>query len=181
MLVSNYPNLRDSRLKWVSNSFLTAYISQWHPLLPKRGSVIVQADILCTNGTLYQGELLDYFLRDGELSGILLKNPRRFDRQGYLKAKAESVSGQSPETKDYWRRIPSMNLYFFAERILNLNLTYLTPSGQVQDVDAAQKFITKALPPSLGKLTVSLGKGASDSSGTSQGPASADSPKQNSN
>ncbi len=76
LIAANYPKLENKLLIWVSNSFLTAYISQWHPLLPKVGT-IVQVDILCVNDTLYQGELVDYFLKDGELVGIILNCYRR--------------------------------------------------------------------------------------------------------
>lgn len=159
VLVSNYPKLKSERLKWISNSFLTAYISQWHPLLPKREDIVVQIDILCTNDVLYQGELLDYFLKDGELSGIILKTPRRFDRVAYLK---EKEAGNKPEAKDYWRSIPSKNLYFLADKIVNMNLTYLTPSEQIQDLEAVQKFLMETLRKEVGKLTLSVERPGSE-------------------
>lgn len=159
MLVASYPKLKDPRLKWISNSFLTAYISQWHPLLPKRDDIIVQVDILCTNDLLYQGELLDYFLKDGELSGMILKDPRRFDRTGYLK---EKDAGNKPDTKAFWRPIPSKNLYFLADKIVNVNLTYLTPSPQVQDLVAVEKFLMETLRGRMGKLTLSVKRPGSE-------------------
>jgi hypothetical protein len=132
LVAANYPKLENPILKWISNWFLSTYISQWHPLLPKGGSDIVQVDILCSNEGLYQGELVDYFLKDGELSGIILQNPRRFDRPRYIKAKEEAekkAEAKPVEPKDYWRKIPSESLYFFADKILNINLTYLNPKS----------------------------------------------------
>jgi hypothetical protein len=59
---------------WFADKVLFNYISEWHPLLtpylyvdPKTA---VQADILCTNEVLYQGTVSQYFLKDGQLSGI---------------------------------------------------------------------------------------------------------------
>lgn len=156
-LVARYPKLKGKRTKWIGDKFLTAYISQWHPLLrPKDKTTIVQVDLLCDNDTLYQGEMIDYFLRDGELSGILLKNPRRFDRVPYIKAKE---NGEKPDPNEYWRSIPSISLYFLADKILNVNINYTTTSKMVRDIEAAQKFVRKALPPDVGKVTLSVEKG----------------------
>jgi hypothetical protein len=161
LLAANYPKLKNKGLKWISNSFLTAYISQWHPLLPKHGP-IVQVDILCADHTLYQGELSDYFLKDGELSGIILKKPRRFDRPAYLKAKEEATKQGESKTVDlkiFWRPIPSQHLYFFADKILNINLTYLTASDESTKPDAFEKFLEETSPfKGVGKLTVEVEK-----------------------
>lgn len=176
-LAANYPRLKNRKiLRWLSDSFLTAYISQWHPLLPKHGR-IVQVDILCTNDTLYQGELLDYFLKDGELSGIILDKPRRFDRPAYLKAKEEltkiSTTGVQPspietladpkstriDPKHFWRTIPSQNLYFFADKMININLTYSTPPGETPDPSAVEEYLERIrIAEDIGKLTVSIEK-----------------------
>jgi hypothetical protein len=144
--------------RWLSDRILSPYISQWHPLLSQDlfPGTVVQADILCTNDTLYQGTVSQYFLKDGELSGIILQKPRRFNRHDYLKAKGE---GTNPEKKDYWVPIPSQNLYFFSEKIVNMNLSYVTVAGQAASAEAVEKFLAEEFSPlteSLGKLKVSV-------------------------
>ncbi len=148
-LASQYDKLRVNRFyKWFADSFLSAYISQWHPLLTLRDKEI-QADILCTNETLYQGNVSQYFLKDGELSGIILDKPRRFNRALFHKAKDE---GKMPEKKDYWISIPSKHMYFFVDKILNMNLTYITTSTEITDSTAVEKFLTAE----FGSLKVSV-------------------------
>jgi hypothetical protein len=114
--------------KWIADKLLFSYISEWHPLLTPYSYVdpntTVQADILCTNGTLYQGRVSQHFLKDGQLTGIFLQEPKRFDREEYLKAKS---TGGDPSTSDFWKTIPSHNLYFFADKIINMNLSYKAP------------------------------------------------------
>ena len=88
------------------------------PYLYLDPNTTVQADILCTNDTLYQGTVSQYFVQGGRLTGIFLREPKRFDREPYLKAKSE---GLNPDKEKFWRPIPSENLYFFADKIYNLN------------------------------------------------------------
>lgn len=169
-LASHYASYgRKPFYRWLSDRMLSPYISQWHPLLTQDlfPGTVVQADILCTNETLYQGAVSQYFLKDGELSGIILQKPRRFGRDAYLKAKAE---GTNPEKKDYWVPIPSQHLYFFSEKIVNMNLSYVTVAGQVASPEAVEKFLAEEFSPlaeSLGKLRVSV-VGQKQSSSTEQ-------------
>jgi len=155
-LASRYAKFKsNAAYNWLSDRFLSPYISQWHPLLTLPDTE-VQADILCTNDALYQGIVSQYFLKDGELSGIILQKPRRFNRDLYLKAKDE---GKKPEKKDYWTPIPSQHLYFFTDKILNMNLSYLTASGKIADSASVEKFLEAEFSPlaeDLGKLTVSV-------------------------
>ena len=144
--------------RWLSDRLLSPYISQWHPLLTQDllPGTVVQADILCTNNTLYQGIVSQYFMKEGELSGIILQKPRRFDRDPYLKAKNE---GAKPEKKEYWISIPSQHLYFFADKIVNMNLSYVTVAGTKASSAAVEKFLAEEFSPltkSLGKLSVSV-------------------------
>ena len=138
-------------------------ISQWHPLLPKDDTIVVQADVLCVNGLLYQGAVSDYFLKEGELSGLILREPRRFDRKAYEKAKDE---GKKPEPNEYWRQIPSQNLYFFADKILNMNLSYVTASRAISNPNAVENFIAGEipLPQDVVKLTISVPKSTQEPS-----------------
>lgn len=113
----------------LANKVLLPTISQWYvlltpfsyPLEPKRE---VWVDVLSTLDILYTGHVVNFFLdKDGELSGIFLEHPRRFDRKGYL---ADVESGKVRETDSYWKRIPSNNLYIPNEKIVNLNVRYRT-------------------------------------------------------
>lgn len=116
------------------------------------------ADILCTNDTLYQGYVSQYFLKDGQLSGIILRSPRRFDRQPYLKAKE---AGSKPNKDDYWIKIPSRNLIFLADKIFNMNVSFVPAPAEIEDSASVENFLADEFSPlekSLGKLTVSIEK-----------------------
>jgi hypothetical protein len=91
--IKRYRSLRD----WApyvrfADLYLLPHISQWHVILTPftfpDPETLVKADVLMTDDTLYSGEVVDHFVnKDGELSGLFLKNPRRFDRARYLKEK----------------------------------------------------------------------------------------------
>jgi hypothetical protein len=144
-LASDYAKYKNNRYyKWLSDMLLFPYISEWHPLLTPYllPDTKVRADLLCTNNTLYQGEVSQHFLRDGQLSGIILNDPRRFDRDRYV---ADKSGGKKPDKEKYWIKIPSRNLYFFADKIFNMNLTYVTGSGALVDTTAVENFVESAL------------------------------------
>jgi len=144
-LSSNY-----HKHKWFADKFLSSYISQWYPLLTPPNKEI-QADVLCTNETLYQGNISQYFLKDGELAGFILENPKRFHRPLFHKAREE---GKEPKKTDYWIPIPSSQMYFFVDKILNINLSYisLAKPDLIPDSSAVAKF----LRPQFGSLKVSV-------------------------
>jgi hypothetical protein len=126
-LISEYGRFKTNRLySMLADSVFLPNISQWHVLLtpfifPGRKAT-VRADMLSSDGTLYQGVVSEYFLDgDGMLTGLILTSPRRFDRRTYLKDKD---LGTKKETETYWREIPSAKLYIFADKILNINLNY---------------------------------------------------------
>jgi hypothetical protein len=158
-LAANHGKYKDNTVyKWLADKFLFSYISEWHPLLTPylfvEKETRVQADMLCTNGTLYQGIVTQHFVKNGTLTGIFLSEPKRFDRERYQKDREayqkdkEAHSGKDmkkPETKDYWTKIPSENLYFFADKIFNMNLTYLPPQGKVAEIEAIKKLIMEVL------------------------------------
>jgi len=82
----------------------------------------VAVDVLTAEDHLYQGFVGDYFLgTDGELSGLLLSRPRRFDRLGYL---ASKTGDRSTKAEAFWKEIPGENLYLPRDKILSLNLRY---------------------------------------------------------
>lgn len=110
-----------------ADTLLLPNVSQWHVLLtpfifPNPDRATVKADVLMSEGILYQGIVSDYFLNlDGMLCGLILTEPRRFDRRAYLRDK-ETDTKKNLEA--YWREIPSAKLYMFADKIANINLNY---------------------------------------------------------
>jgi hypothetical protein len=154
-LAANYAKYRSNRLyAWLADKFLFSYISEWHPLLTPYVFVdketTVQADILCTNDILYQGTVTQHFISDGRLTGIFLTNPRRFNREPYVRdceawEKSDNKTKQKPDKENYWQVIPSKNLYFFADKIFNMNLNFKAPAGQVADYEAIRKLLAEAI------------------------------------
>ena len=115
---------------WIARKFILPNISEWHMLLtdfnfPKRDDLFVSADILQTDGHLYKGRVVDYFIdSDGKLTGILLKDVVRFDRQSYLDQKKASASPDQVFADDFWKYIPSQNFYIGQSSISNLNVRF---------------------------------------------------------
>lgn len=113
--------------RWLVQVVLLRGVNEWHVLLtvfnfPSKPRRKVIADLLTQEDHLYQGDVADHFIdSDGALSGIVLVNPRRFDRPGYLRAKKK---GEAIEAEDYWKDIPGENLFVPRDKILNLNLRY---------------------------------------------------------
>jgi hypothetical protein len=163
VLAKNYARYRENPVfqrlgyRWLADKVLFSYISEWHPLLTPylyvEPDTTVQADILCTNDVLYQGTVSQYFVKDGQLSGIFLRNPRRFNREGYVK---EKEAGKKPEAKDFWKSIPSENLYFFVEKIINMNLSYKSPSKGAADVIAITRLIADLLGKTIDPKKVTI-------------------------
>lgn len=155
-IARNIPHWRKNKgksryklLNLVSDKLLFPYISPWHVLLTAfmvPGSTI-QADILCVDGSLYKGQVEEHFLEEGHLLGIILTDPFRFDRSAYLR---EKEAGRRPDKNRYWTSIPSANLYFFADKILNMNLRYANPAGM-------KEFIAQQLGNAGISITVDAG------------------------
>jgi hypothetical protein len=156
-LAANYAKYRTSSVySWFADKFLFSYISEWHPLLTPYMFVdkdtSVQADILCTNGVLYQGTVTQHFVRSGNLTGIFLTDPKRYNRDRYLADRqAFDKGGKKPDKDAYWQAIPSQNLYFFADKIFNMNLMYKPPAGKVVDDEALGRLIMELIGSSLPK------------------------------
>jgi len=146
------------RYRWIADTFLLPNISEWYPLLTdftfSHKPTRIKADILCDD-TLYQGTVAKHFLdKDGKLSGIILTDPLRFDRRAYLLAKD---AGQKPKADDYWREIPSAKLYFFADRISNLNLSYdAIEADEAILLGYVGKVLKKGLSPKRISITVEI-------------------------
>jgi hypothetical protein len=125
---SNYGTFRQNKtLHWLMDKTLLPRISEWHVLLttfasPKHPGRVAVADVLTTDDHLYHGRVENYYLdKDAKLTGILLADVFRFDRQGYLRA---AQQGEIQDRQPFWKRIPGKNVYVFADRITNINLNY---------------------------------------------------------
>jgi hypothetical protein len=126
-----------------ADMYLLPHISQWYVVLTpfafKDERTVVKADVLMTDDTLYRGDVADHFLdKDGNLAGLFLANPTRFDRRTYLKEK--DAWGVTRSTSVYWRPIPSAKLYLIGEKIVNLNLNYEPPAPIRETLE---KYVTK--------------------------------------
>jgi hypothetical protein len=116
---------------WLIRTFILPNISEWHLLLtsfnwPRREDVDVSVDILQNDGILYQGRVADYFLDPaGKLTGILLENVNRFDREAYHDAQKASSTEQHISSAAFWRPIPGSRFYIGQSSILNLNVRFV--------------------------------------------------------
>lgn len=132
--VSQYGRWKNFAPYRVIADFLLRSVSQWHILLhpftsPPKPKVEVWADILTKQDKLYSGIVADYPLDvDGKLMGILLDEPKRFDRETFVE-KIKAAGKLSSEEKEtikaaHWRPIPSANLYLPYDEIHNINVRH---------------------------------------------------------
>lgn len=133
VLARHYGDLVDRRwYSWFAEKILLPNVSEWHVLLTdfglnrkdRKNNIGVIVDVLTSDDHLYTGLVGSYALdREGHLTGIQLTRVRRFDRKGYLEAKAKA-----PDTKanasEHWREIPGNNMFLFASSISNMNVRY---------------------------------------------------------
>jgi hypothetical protein len=116
-------------LHWIADHFLVPQISEWYLLLtpatfPPHPALSVQLDLLTSDDHLYRGLVVagSYFLdKEGMLTGVMLKQARRFDRRKYLQ---DEMDPGSPKAERYWKEIPGHNLFVPYETILSLNIRY---------------------------------------------------------
>jgi hypothetical protein len=122
--------------RWLVQEVLLRGVNEWHVLLtvfnfPSKPKLKVVADLLTQEDHLYQGDVADYFTdSDGALSGLVLDNPRRFDRPGHLRAKEKAGA---TKIEDYWKDVPSENLFVPGGKILSLNLRYETTPNEAAE------------------------------------------------
>jgi hypothetical protein len=152
-LASGYAKLEDKRwYDWFAGPILFSSISEWHMILtnfalPAEALYQIHVDILSTEGVLYRGRLSDsFFNSDGELTGVLLEEPYRFDRDQYIdhkKADVDALIAAKPKEpahyvtrarESYWRPILggddlSKDNFFYIpkETISNLNVRHQAP------------------------------------------------------
>jgi hypothetical protein len=138
---------------WTAEKVLLPAISEWYVLLtpfsyPPEPPREVWVDVLTTVDVLYKGHVLNFFLdKEGELSGIFLDYPRRFDRKGLLR---DIEKGTAKADNDYyWRTIPSNNLYIPNDKIVNLNVRYLT-EGEGTALRASWLLVDEGLDVAAG-------------------------------
>jgi len=103
----------------------------------------IELDILTSDGVLYQGRLATHFLsHDGDLTGIVLNDAFRFDRDEYRdhkKADLDNAVKQPPvtvkftkEPAEYWREIPgAIAFYIPKDKISNINVRHITDPAEV--------------------------------------------------
>jgi hypothetical protein len=164
-LSSNYGKYQKNRIySALADGLLLPNISEWHVFLTafvfadKKSPVLV--DVLCTDGTLYDGQVTQYFLDGSKLSGMILDNPRRYDRKSLL---ADREMGKTVDPNAYWRKIPSANFYVFADKILNINLKSI-------GVERVKMFVSKSIGDAAISVTIKTGT-VEESSEPSRGPA----------
>jgi hypothetical protein len=132
-------------------SWLLRQISEWEALLrpftfdpAERRSVIV--DVLTSDGHLYTGTVADYFKERGSLTGVLLKNVRRFQ---YQRLQGDRKRQQQKETEQYWKVIPGANFYIAADKIVTMNIRFALPpsklAAMLQKV-LGQQFVIRSGP-----------------------------------
>lgn len=156
LLTYFFGSLNKYRLyRWTFGRIFLGRASHWEVLLtgfafPRRSRPQVAVDAMTIDNHLYAGTVADYFLRsDGELSGLLLKDFRRFRFQNLDE---DRKAGLDPDPREYWAEIPGANFYLPAEKIANLNIRYEIPRKEmIRDVEEWMKSMD------LGEsITVSL-------------------------
>ena len=116
---------------WLIRTFILPNISEWHLLLtnfnwPHKEDIDVSIDILQSDGLLYQGRVADYFIdSQGKLTGILLENVSRFDRDAYNDARKSPATEQPISSAAFWRVIPGSRFYIAQSSISNLNVRFV--------------------------------------------------------
>jgi hypothetical protein len=163
-IILNYGRIRNS--KWFDKRdwrkqalaiFVLPRVSEWHILLTPfshKKTTRITADILTKSDVLYRGTIEKPFLApDGSLSGLLVSDPFRFDRQRYVEDKKTSLN---PVDKDqYWRTIPSNTFLMLSTEISTINLRrYDTTDAELN------RRISEILDA---KLTVQWAQGQPDS------------------
>lgn len=102
--------------------------SHWHVLLtpflfPWRQKPRVMVDVFTTDNHLYDGEVADFFVdAKGELSGLLLKQFRRFRRAHF---EADRQRDPTVKSSAYWTSIPGANFVIPYDKVANINIRYV--------------------------------------------------------
>lgn len=144
LLCSHYGKLQCFKLyKKAANRFLLPTLSEWHVLLTQFAypDSRVIADVLTVEDHLYSGLAAEYFTDlQGDLSGILLTEARQFQRNEYLQDKKD---GKQRDKAQYWRVIPGARLYIFADKIIDINLSYKPTANDYLQALKQQRIVTE--------------------------------------
>ena len=144
-LAGSYGRFKSNRFyRWFADKFLFSRISEWHPLLTPfvfaDRNTVVRANILTVSDNLYRGTVSEHFVDgDGKLTGVILTEAVRFDRRSFLQDKDAM---RSAETEAYWKEVPGDKLYVFADKIVDLNLSYESPEPSDQ---VLERFLSRRL------------------------------------
>jgi hypothetical protein len=144
-LAGSYGRFKSNRLyRWFADKFLFSRISEWHPLLTPfvfaDKNTVVRANILTVSDNLYRGTVSEHFVDgDGRLTGVILTDAVRFDRRSFLQDKDAM---RTTETEAYWKEVPGDKLYVFADKIVDLNLSYESPEPPDE---VLEKFLSRRL------------------------------------
>src|SRR2546423_1310869 len=144
---------RNAFYRWFASHVLLPAVSEWHILLTDfnfspHEERRVMADIMSKDDILYRGDIAEYFLDcSGELSGLLLKNPERFQ---FEKLKEERKTGvaKDKDTDEYWKVIPGGgNFYLPNNNIGSMNIRYALPESAFEQLirDAVQRLNLKGV------------------------------------
>ena len=142
---------RNSFYRWFASHVLLPAVSEWHILLtdfnfPPHEKRRVKGDVMSKDDILYRGDIAEYFLdASGELSGLLLKNPERFQ---YEKLKEERKQGTAKDIAEYWTVIPGGgNFYLPSSNIASINIRYALPPGELERavLDAIKRLNIKGV------------------------------------
>ena len=144
-LVYNYGRFRKYlAYRWISKIFIQS-VSEWHVLLtsyvfdPSENRT-VHLDLL-TKSELYTGIMSsgNYFFKpDGSLSGLILRQTKRFKRS---QMQDDRSKGSVKNTDEYWKDITGDGrLYIPAEEISNINIRY-----EIGEIQLASELTSAAL------------------------------------
>jgi len=156
--LSQYSLYRWTLARFFLDACLTGSAS-YRVRFSSKGPTTRRVDAMTTDDTCYAGKVADYFLRaDGELSGLLLKDIKRFRSNRWRKIEK---LGSSPRLRLLERKSLGRTL-LAAEKIANLNIRYNAPQKELrQDLERWLESLN------LGEsVTISLE--SSDNSGSSQ-------------
>jgi hypothetical protein len=131
--------------------------SEWWVLLtpfafPNRQKRSVVVDAMTSDGHLYRGSVEDFFLdADGKLTGILLKDFKRFQ---YALLKKDREEGKDVSKTDaYWKKIDGANFFVPYEKIVTLNISYQLKTGDLSE--AIRKKVQEFLREKKIKVSIS--------------------------
>lgn len=135
-------------------------VSEWEPLFTPfvfhpSDQRHVEVDIMTTDKHLYRGSVENHFVgKDGELTGLLLKNAKRFQ---YAILEADRVAKKQKPTEQYWKDIPGSNMYIPYDKTVTLNLRYELPavetlrrlSAKVTSLTGIQNIVIESQFPNV--------------------------------